>query len=157
MTKETEIVQSLKQISANLETINSTIKEVKKEDAKKMDDRTFQSEMAKIQIYSDFCHVRVTSLLGFIVAYFIGSIAIFSGVLYQAINATNPLSISISVNTWYYGLATTVIVTLVIGFITFCIYRNDIKTISKMIEDVKGGKELKPLERIRQEDKPEKR
>ena len=52
MTKETEIAESLRQISANLETINQTIKEVcaKSKEVKKNEDREFQLEMLRFQL-----------------------------------------------------------------------------------------------------------
>jgi hypothetical protein len=122
--------------------------------AQKVGDK--EIDLVKIQIYTDSCHAKVTTLLGFMIAYFVGLSAIFYGVLYQAINATSTVSFWISVNTWSYGMIVTVIGTFIIGFVTLFIYRGDIKAISRMIEDVKAGKELPPLDRIGRKVKPEK-
>jgi uncharacterized membrane protein (DUF106 family) len=82
MAKETEIAESLRQISANLETINQTIKEVcvKSKEVKKNEDREFQLEMLRLQLKYGIIGSVMTILYSAVISYIVATITIGSSI-----------------------------------------------------------------------------
>ena len=148
MAKETEIAESLKQISANLETINNTIKEVcttKTKEAKKNEEREFLLKVARIQTYADKCHAILSARISFSLVVF-SLIVIFYPFYIQATLQGNPFSISGLV-----GLLGSLAIAFSAGII---LYRNtrryncNIKRISDMYEAVRKGEDLPLFEKM---------
>ena len=92
MAKETEIAESLRQISANLETINQTIKEacVKSKEVKKNEDREFQLEMLRLQLKYGIIGSVMTILYSAAISYLVVVITIGISIP-NAVNLTNLL------------------------------------------------------------------
>jgi hypothetical protein len=126
--------------------------ENKKPDSSKSDDHTETQkpqrkrasktiDLLKIQIYADRSHTKLTSLLSFLFAYFIGLMVLFYTVLYQGLGPS-------PVTTWVVGLIGTAVST--IGFLIYVLwdYYEDVRAISRMIEAVREGKPLPELEKL---------
>jgi hypothetical protein len=99
------------------------------------------TDLLEVQIYADRSHAKLTSLLSFIFAYFIGLMVLFYTVLYQSLGPS-------PVTTWVVGLIGTASST--VGLLAWILwdYSKDVKAISRMIEAVKQGKSLPELEKL---------
>jgi hypothetical protein len=99
------------------------------------------ADLLKVQIYADRSHAKLTSLLSFIFAYFIGLMVLFYTVLYQGLGPSPFV-------TWVVGLVGTM--GSVAAFLAYVLwdYVEDVKTISRMIEAIKQGKPLPELEKL---------
>ena len=112
---------------------------------KQKEEREFQLRMSKIQIYTDKCHVGLSARLSF-VAVFIGVILLFYSLSIQAIIGGNPFSL-----TGLIGISGTIITSVLIYFYLDKYvkrYNSDVKRISDMIEAVRKGDDLPPLEQL---------
>jgi hypothetical protein len=98
-------------------------------------------DLLKIQIYADRSHMKLTSLLSFIFAYFIGLTVLFYTVFYQSLGPS-------PVTTWVVGLIGTAVST--IAFLVWVLwdYSKDFRAISQMIEAVEKRKPLPELEKL---------
>jgi hypothetical protein len=75
-------------------------------------------------------------------------IAIFYGIFYQNLNATSIAVFLTSVNIWFYGTIAAIVSTIAFLAVILWDYFKDFRAISRMIEDIKDGKRLKPLEKL---------
>jgi hypothetical protein len=105
-------------------------------------------DLLKIQIYADRSHAKLTSLLSFIFAYFIGLMVLFYTVLYQGLGPS-------PVTTWVVGLIGTAVSTIAFLIYVLWDYYQDFKAMSRMIEAVKEGKSLPELEKLSRKSVPE--
>ena len=150
MVKENEITELLKQVSAKLDELNGTIKKndeesEKREKATRKEDNELQLKETKIQIYTDICHAVLSARLSFVLVIF-GFVAIFYPLYIQATLAGNPYSTT--------GLVGLVGALVLIVFAAIYLsdyirkYNRNIKRISDMIEAVRKGDDLPPLEEM---------
>jgi len=147
MADKDEVVKSFDKISDKLDAIDKTIREIcaKPKEPEKNEEREFQLRLAKIQVYTDRCHALLSVRFSFVLLVF-GLIVIFYPLYLQAVLSGNPYSNS--------GL---------VGFVgTFAIaifgalflrqyvrkYNNSLKRISNMIDVVRNGEDLPPLEKM---------
>lgn len=99
------------------------------------------TDLLKIQIYADRSHTKLTSLLSFIFAFFIGLMVLFYTVLYQGLGPDPG-------TTWSVGLTVSGISTFAfLGWVLWD-YNKDVKAISRMIETVNKGKPLPEFEKL---------
>jgi len=144
------MAESLRQISANLETINNTIREVytaRMKEAKENEERErgFQLRVVKIQTYSDSCHALLSGNFSLGLVFF-GFIVIFYPFYLQATLEGHPFSTS-----GLLGLAGSFVIALIAGvFLSRSIlnYKRNFKRISEMYVAVGKGEDLPPLEKM---------
>jgi uncharacterized membrane protein len=102
-----------------------------------------ETELLKIQIQTDKFHTLLTSTLSFILAFF-STIAVFIGLYYEGLIMPN-------FNIFLAGLTgTIVILALTFAFLVDVrkSYSKDLEKVSKMIEAVKKGEQLPPLDKL---------
>jgi len=97
-------------------------------------------DLVKVQMCADFSHANFSALLSFVFGYFIALIILSTTILFQ----NYPFSQLV----WLVGMIGAFIST--IGFLALITwdYMRDIKTISKMIEAIKEGKQLPRLSEL---------
>jgi len=105
---------------------------------KERQEREFQLETIKIQIYSEQSHSKFTSLLAFTFAYFLTAYTILATILFGKYGLL----------TWEIGAP--IILGSTVAFILFILwdYFKDVKTLSTLIENVKKEKTLPELSKI---------
>lgn len=109
------------------------------------EDREFQLRMAKIQIYSDSCHAILSLRIAFVIV-ILGLIVIFYPFYIQATLEGNPFSL-----TGIVGILGSALLTVVAGVYLYDYihkYNRNLKRISAMIEAVRKGGDLPPLEKM---------
>jgi hypothetical protein len=156
------IVFTVKNMTADLEkkdtqeasSPNEDKKDISKEKTVKVkiEDKTEKEsnrdiDLVKIQIHADRCHAVLTSALSFIFVFF-SLVVIFYGVLYQNVNFTSVTAFLTAFNIWYVGTFTIIGVTLIFLFVVRKNYLKNIRAISDMMEAVKEGKDLPPLDEL---------
>ena len=112
---------------------NNTEEKSEEKSRKRRTNKT--SDLLKIQIYADRSHTKLTALLSFIFAYFIGLMVLFYTVFYQGLGP-NPVTI------WVVGLIGTWVSTVASLAYVLWDYSKDMKAISRMIETVNKRKPL---------------
>ena len=100
-------------------------------------------DLLKIQIQTDKFHTLFTSSLSLIFAFF-GIIAVFLGLYYQGLVSGNFVTFLAG------AIGTAGILGLTFGFLylTRRDYSKNLKTVSAMIEAVKKGEQLQPLDKL---------
>jgi hypothetical protein len=114
------------------------------EKTKRLNDREFQLDLMKIQIYADRCHTILSSALSFVFVFF-SLIVIFYAVLYQSGNFESIPAFIKAFQTWLVGTFFISAFTLIFLTIVLWRYSGTYEEISKMLEQVRKGKELPEL------------
>jgi hypothetical protein len=114
------------------------------EKTKRLNDREFQLDLMKIQIYADRCHTILSSALSFVFVSF-SLIVIFYAVLYQSGNFESLPAFIKAFQTWLVGTFFISAFTLIFLTIVLWRYSGTYEEISKMLEQVRKGKELPEL------------
>jgi len=97
------------------------------------------ADLLKVQIYSDHCLAKLTSLVSFVCALFIGCIILFYTLFYE--HLFSPVE-------WEFSV---ILITSSAFILIYAIgrdYRKEFQNISDMIETIRQGKELPKLEEL---------
>ncbi|MGA2386579.1 MAG: hypothetical protein ABSG33_08605 [Candidatus Bathyarchaeia archaeon] len=107
---------------------------------KRLDEREFQLEMMKVQICADYVHATFTTFSSFFLVLLAGGIVLALTIRYSTIPFADIVSISLFVIFLVMSISGLILVVQN--------YDKGFKEISKMMESVKKGKELPPLNEI---------
>ncbi len=112
----------------------TTEKETKKTNNRDID-------LVKIQIYSERIHASYTTVMSYAIAFLVGGLIFSFTILYESLFSLSFIGFMLLVFTF-------IIISAVIMYDVSRDYGRNYKEISKLMEMVKEGKELPPLDEI---------